>query len=185
MTKIGSRIKSLIQESDYTVREIADKIGMSAPNVYRLYERDSVEIKYLVALSELCGVPVSYFFSDNVDGGQTEEIAGLKEKIIRQDEMIRQLREKNSMLEKINEHHEERLQKRKELDRFLDLFFESAGEDNITESGYNTNGLLYKFAQSLLREGEINAYSLMSEIINNSDINRLIDMTLKKTKRSL
>lgn len=185
MTKIGSKIKSLIQGSEYNVKEIADKIGISAPNIYRLYERDSVETKYLVALAEIYKVSISYFFNGEEVSELSGEIADLKEEIKKRDETIIQLKEKNAMLEKLNEHHEERLQKRKELDRFLDLFFEAAGDDDFKEPGYNTSGLLYKFAQSLLKEGEINAYSLISSMNDDPDINRLINMTLKKIKRSL
>lgn len=185
MTKIGSRIKSLIQGSEYSVKEIADKIGISAPNIYRLYERDSVETKYLVTLAEIYRVPISYFFNGEDVSDLTGEIANLKEQINIKDEMILQLKEKITMLEKLNVHHEEWLQKRKELDRFLDLFFEAAGDDDFQNPGYNTSGLLYKFAQSLLKEGEINAYSLISSMNDDPEINRLINMTLKKIKHSI
>lgn len=63
---IGKRIMELVAGSKYTVKQVAKHLGISPSNIYRFYERESVESKYLVSLAQMFEIPVSYFFQEHV-----------------------------------------------------------------------------------------------------------------------
>lgn len=64
---IGERIKKAIEKSGWDPNKVAAAINMSTANLYRIFKRDSVETKYLQKLSDLLGVPLSYFMDENSD----------------------------------------------------------------------------------------------------------------------
>lgn len=182
---VGSRIKELIINSNLSVKEISEKLGISSPNIYRLYERDSVETRYLVKLSEIFNIPISYFFGD-VDSRELEsEINGFKRKLELKEEELISLKEKNEMLGKLLELKETQLQKRVESNNFLASLFNELDNRKSKNFGDNISARLFTFAKDLLKEGDVSAYLLLSKISNDPEMVRLIEMANKKTPRSL
>jgi transcriptional regulator with XRE-family HTH domain len=64
MEHLGQRIKRMLDEKRINAPEVAKVIGTSKPNMYRLFERDSWESKYLVSLADFLQIPISDFFTD-------------------------------------------------------------------------------------------------------------------------
>jgi hypothetical protein len=62
---IGEKIKKAIDRTSWDPVKVAGAINMSTANLYRIFKRDSVETKYLVRLSDLLHLPLSYFYEDN------------------------------------------------------------------------------------------------------------------------
>jgi transcriptional regulator with XRE-family HTH domain len=87
MKSIGDKIKNLIENSKYTVTQVASNLGMTNQNLYKILKKDSVDSKILVELSKLFGVPISYFFDDQplepfgADMEQVQPGAGLGERL--------------------------------------------------------------------------------------------------------
>lgn len=65
---VGSKIKEMIDNNSklraIPKKEIAKLIGTSENNLYELFKKESVETKYLVALSEISGESIYYFFDE-------------------------------------------------------------------------------------------------------------------------
>jgi transcriptional regulator with XRE-family HTH domain len=61
---VGEKIKKAIERAGTDPIKVAANIDMSTANLYRIFKRDSVETKYLVKLSELLNVPLSYFYEE-------------------------------------------------------------------------------------------------------------------------
>ncbi len=61
---IGDRIKKLIEESRYSVPQVAERLNMTNQNLYKILKKESVDSNLLFDLSKLFGVPISYFFED-------------------------------------------------------------------------------------------------------------------------
>lgn len=61
---LGERLKQAIESSGFSNELIASKIGMSATNLYRLFKKETFEIKYLVQIAEFLQLPLSYFLND-------------------------------------------------------------------------------------------------------------------------
>ncbi|WP_147275648.1 helix-turn-helix transcriptional regulator [Adhaeribacter pallidiroseus] len=61
---LGQKVKNAINEAGLTTEDVAYKIDMSSNNLYRLYKKDSFEIKYLIKIAEIVKKPLSYFISE-------------------------------------------------------------------------------------------------------------------------
>lgn len=61
---LGNKLKQAIESSAYSTEDIAAMIDMSSANLYRLYKKDSFEIKYLQQIAEILKLPISYFFDE-------------------------------------------------------------------------------------------------------------------------
>ena len=70
---IGDKIKHLVEKSSYSNIDFAKKLNMSEQNLYRIFKKRSIDTKLLVDISNLLGVPVSYFFEEGVTGGSGVE----------------------------------------------------------------------------------------------------------------
>lgn len=57
-------IKKLAKSKGTNVKELMNEIGMSEANFYKCVKRNSMESKYIEALSKALNVPVSYFFNE-------------------------------------------------------------------------------------------------------------------------
>ena len=64
MEHIGNRIKSFIEESNYSSVEVAKQMNTSYQNLYRIFNRESVETRYLIEIAKILGIPVTAFFED-------------------------------------------------------------------------------------------------------------------------
>jgi len=91
---IGKRIKELVNNSTYSVKDIADKMGTSYQNVYRIFGKESVETKFLFSLAELLEIPVSYFFQEHVVADTKKMLETIvKDVYEKRQEVIKLLRE--------------------------------------------------------------------------------------------
>jgi DNA-binding Xre family transcriptional regulator len=62
---VGDKIKQLIDNQQVMNRhEVAEKMGISENNLYRLYKRESVETKYLLCLCDMFSISIDYFFNN-------------------------------------------------------------------------------------------------------------------------
>jgi len=61
---LGEKVKIAINEAGLTTEDVAYKIDMSSNNLYRLYKKDSFEIKYLIKIAEIVKKPLNYFIDE-------------------------------------------------------------------------------------------------------------------------
>lgn len=61
---IGKKIKQVVQDLGMSCKEVGQAIGLSASGVHGLFDRDSVETKYIEKLSELADIPMWEFFDE-------------------------------------------------------------------------------------------------------------------------
>ncbi len=64
MIKLEKKIKQILLTKKIKVKDFCFDIEMSKQNLYNIYERNSAESKYLIKMSEVLQVPVSYFFEE-------------------------------------------------------------------------------------------------------------------------
>jgi transcriptional regulator with XRE-family HTH domain len=63
---IGQRIKEFIENSGYSVNEIAEKAGVSGQNLYKIFQKDSIQTNLLVKLAAILDKPVTAFLVDDI-----------------------------------------------------------------------------------------------------------------------
>ena len=61
---LGEKVKEAIQKAGYKTEDVADQIGISEGNLYKLYKKDSFEVKYLLGIAKLLELPLGYFLND-------------------------------------------------------------------------------------------------------------------------
>ena len=115
MQHVGKRIKTMIDESKYSAKEIAEKMGTSFQNVYRLFEKESVETKHLFKIAEALGIQISQFFEEESRNDLTEEIKKLKGEIQSNIETITQLQNQIKIFEKLVKSNETLIRQNKLL----------------------------------------------------------------------
>jgi len=64
---IGENIKQLIHQKGITVDFLAENLGVSIQNIYKMFKRDSIESKHLIRISELLDIPIGRLFGGMVD----------------------------------------------------------------------------------------------------------------------
>lgn len=65
---VGEKIKKLIELSGKSVKEVADEIGMTNQNLYKILKKDSVESQLLTLFANKFDVPITYFFDNKPSG---------------------------------------------------------------------------------------------------------------------
>jgi len=91
---IGKVIKSLVEKSDFNSSVIASKLGISYQNLYKIYNKESVETHYLFEISEILNVHISAFFNLPQKGWVSEsEINKLNKEISRLQDKIKDVEE--------------------------------------------------------------------------------------------
>lgn len=65
---VGEKIKKLIELSGKSVKEVADEIGMTNQNLYKILKKDSVESQLLTLFANKFDVPITYFFDNSPSG---------------------------------------------------------------------------------------------------------------------
>jgi transcriptional regulator with XRE-family HTH domain len=100
------KIRELITENRLTIRKFCERIGMTNPNLYVIFKRNSIDSKYLERISNEFGVPVSYFYDDEYkkkleESGMSKILEN--EKIDALSKKIHELEEKNRILTELNE----------------------------------------------------------------------------------
>jgi transcriptional regulator with XRE-family HTH domain len=73
---LGQLVKQAIHESDFKTEDVADFIGITPNNLYRLYKKDSFEVKYLIKIAEKLNLPLGYFLNDETIGAITQGGSG-------------------------------------------------------------------------------------------------------------
>jgi transcriptional regulator with XRE-family HTH domain len=64
---VGEKIKQLLDNQVVMTRhEVAEKMGMSENNLYKLYKKTTVNSKYLQELCKIFNIDMSYFFNEEI-----------------------------------------------------------------------------------------------------------------------
>jgi hypothetical protein len=58
---LEKKFKELIRKKGVQVKDFCKEIGMSQSNLYGIYKRNSIDTRYLKAITEKYDVPESYF----------------------------------------------------------------------------------------------------------------------------
>ncbi len=175
MQHVGSRIKDLVRGSNYSVKEISEKLEISTPNVYRLFERESVETKYLIKLSELFNISIAYFFPNSNVLSSNSELDELKKQISELAEKLDFLKRENQMLTELRLNCEEKLSQKIDQYKFLDKFFEVVKQGNYGKSNQNTQKGILEFGLQLVRNGEVGAYRFVTKVSKDPELLRLFN----------
>jgi transcriptional regulator with XRE-family HTH domain len=61
---LGDRIKNDLKNAGIAYAKAASEMGISEGSLYNIFKKDSFEIAYLLKISELVGLPPSYFLGD-------------------------------------------------------------------------------------------------------------------------
>ena len=68
MQHIGKNIKAIISQSNYSAKDIAAKLDVSYQYLYKIFNSESVDSKYLFQLSEILKIPITAFLGlDQID----------------------------------------------------------------------------------------------------------------------
>ncbi|RZJ93848.1 MAG: XRE family transcriptional regulator [Hymenobacter sp.] len=62
---LGDRIKDALKNAGITYAKAASEMGISEGSLYNIFKKDSFEISYLLKISELVGLPPSYFLESS------------------------------------------------------------------------------------------------------------------------
>lgn len=73
MRKIGETVKKFIEDSKFSVNDIAEKIGTSNQNLYKILKKDSIETKYLEQIADVLQINIINFFITEEERVEIEE----------------------------------------------------------------------------------------------------------------
>jgi len=90
MQDVGNRIRSIVFASKFSPKEISIKLGISYQYLFKIFNSENVDTKYLFQLAEILNIPVTSFFSE----GNSENVSELNEQ-------IKNLKHKNYIIETI------------------------------------------------------------------------------------
>lgn len=79
---VGKKLHEVIKKSGLKMVEVANYMGISEQNLYKLFKKDSCETAYLKKASELLNVPITYFLYDDVTLDDIENL------VVRDEEAI-------------------------------------------------------------------------------------------------
>ncbi|MFN8255451.1 MAG: helix-turn-helix domain-containing protein [Bacteroidales bacterium] len=74
MIKVGEIVKGFIDKSNFSVSDIAKKIGTTNQNLYRILKKDSIETGILEQIAEILGIKIIDFFIDENDNENRRKI---------------------------------------------------------------------------------------------------------------
>ena len=79
-----SKIKNEIKLKKVTIEDVATEIGMSRTGLQLALKNDTLTVSALEKISNVLGVPVYYWFSDNADFAvsETRRVFNALEKIV-------------------------------------------------------------------------------------------------------
>lgn len=122
---IGQRIKEIIEKSGYSVNEVAEKAGVSGQNLYKIFQKDSIQTNLLIKLATILDKPVTAFLVDELGENNLNlenclnEVDSLKREVQRLEILLKKSETKknevisksvqlgNMCLEVITENHKE------------------------------------------------------------------------------
>lgn len=70
---LGEKIKSAIKNQGADAAKVADYAGISVASLYRIYNKNSCEVKYLTKIAEYLKLPVMYFLDENAENVVNED----------------------------------------------------------------------------------------------------------------
>lgn len=74
MEHIGNNIKSIIFKSIYSAKDISEKLGVSYQYLYKIFNSENVDTKYLFKLAEILDIPVTAFFPEESANWNNKEL---------------------------------------------------------------------------------------------------------------
>lgn len=72
-----NKIKILVGEKKFTLEKLAVEVGMSPGGFHKMFKRKTLTLETLEKISEVLGVPMTYWFEENKD-----KISMVKDKIV-------------------------------------------------------------------------------------------------------
>ena len=69
-----SRIRRLIDNKKITIREFAEKIGVSEPGIHNMFRTHDMKVSTLQKIADYFDVPITYFFDDIDTKNQTVDL---------------------------------------------------------------------------------------------------------------
>lgn len=72
------KVKNIANKKGVSLKEIASIIDMSESNLYKCFNRGSIETRHMEKLANALGVPVSFFFEEDSNSGHRVKAAGDK-----------------------------------------------------------------------------------------------------------
>ncbi len=78
MQHIGKNIKSIISNSKFSAKEISVKLDVSYQYLYKIFNSENVDTKYLFQLAEILNVPVTAFFGDDTTSADKTKVEQLE-----------------------------------------------------------------------------------------------------------
>lgn len=122
--KLGSIIKDFIDRSPFSVNEVAESIGTTPQNLYKLFKKESLDTKYLEDISRVIGIPVSNLFNEMFN---TTNISNADE-----NNLLIKLKNENESLKKRISELAEQLEDKKMIIDFLKERKAVSGHDIAT-----------------------------------------------------
>jgi len=69
-----NRIRNLLDDKKLTIREFAEKIGMSEPGIHNMFRSHDMKVSTLQKIADYFDVPITYFFDDLDTKNQTVDL---------------------------------------------------------------------------------------------------------------
>ncbi|WP_299760910.1 XRE family transcriptional regulator [uncultured Pontibacter sp.] len=77
---IGKRIKEIVEKSRITNKELADRVGTSENNIYKIYNKEHISTDVLLKISNALNIEIHSFFdsegSDHKSGVVQQSVSG-------------------------------------------------------------------------------------------------------------
>lgn len=64
---IYKKIKDLASDKNMTLEKLSHKIDMSTGGFHEMVKKDSLKVRTLIKISQVLGVPMTYWFEENED----------------------------------------------------------------------------------------------------------------------
>lgn len=90
---IGLKIKELMSIEKMDAPTLAKKMGKTKQAVYDMLEKEDVNTAILRQLSDIFKVPVTFFFAEEQENGNQEELDLLRHEVVALKEEIQRLKE--------------------------------------------------------------------------------------------
>ncbi|WP_207436003.1 helix-turn-helix domain-containing protein [Sabulibacter ruber] len=118
---LGEKVKQAISASPFKTEDIAEEIGITPNNLYRIYKKDSFEIKYLLKICEKLELPVTYFLGEGTsisNSGQMQvahQVGKNRQQVSTGGEDVSELRHQLEICQLERANLEQRLKDKEEL----------------------------------------------------------------------
>ena len=70
---IGIKIKQIFESKQMKLKDFAEEIGVARQNVYRIFEKDSIDTKLLIKISEVLGHNFFQYFKNSKSNGNDDQ----------------------------------------------------------------------------------------------------------------